>query len=330
MAYEAPPARTGLNDTYPNPSNAVFKAAIGDLWDFVTGLLGLSGNPEGAFDALKLIDSNGIWNLRPTFAVATNALTVTIKGNDNADLSTQNPGYVHQRATALNDSVINRRKVSANFATTISSGSTAGHSSTHEGLIYWYYIENGSGGIELAWTSTYRGMMGRFSTTAEGGAGGADSATTMYSTTARTDVPGRLAFITRDTQTVAGTWTAIPTEVIYPPFNAELHIGQSPNSFQTLTDAANIVWNTNKGRKAVVTLAGDRILDNPIGLVDGERYMLVFIQDGTGTRDITWGSAYHFPGGIDPVMTQTPAAVDVLEGIARNGVLYCSFGADMK
>ena len=51
------------------------------------------------------------------------------------------------------------------------------------------------------------------STTAEGGAGAADSATVMYSTTARTNVPFRLVGYLLNTQTTAGTWASAGTKL---------------------------------------------------------------------------------------------------------------------
>lgn len=55
MAYSAPPARTAISDTYPNPSNAVARVGFGQLWDYVTGLLGATGNPAAAQTALGLV-----------------------------------------------------------------------------------------------------------------------------------------------------------------------------------------------------------------------------------------------------------------------------------
>jgi hypothetical protein len=52
MTYAAPPAKTEISDTYPNPSNAVARVGFGSLWDYVTGLLGLTGNPAEALSAL--------------------------------------------------------------------------------------------------------------------------------------------------------------------------------------------------------------------------------------------------------------------------------------
>lgn len=54
MAYTAPPAKTEISDTYPNPSNAVARAGFGTLWEYVTNLLGSTGNPAQAQIALEL------------------------------------------------------------------------------------------------------------------------------------------------------------------------------------------------------------------------------------------------------------------------------------
>lgn len=49
-----PPARTELADTYPNPSNAVFRTGIGKLWDYVTERLGATGSAADARTALGI------------------------------------------------------------------------------------------------------------------------------------------------------------------------------------------------------------------------------------------------------------------------------------
>lgn len=51
----APPLKTEISDAYPNPSNAVARAGFGKLWDYVTGLLGLTGNAADARTALGLL-----------------------------------------------------------------------------------------------------------------------------------------------------------------------------------------------------------------------------------------------------------------------------------
>jgi len=54
----APPLRTDLANTYPNPSNGVFRIGIGALWDYLTGLLGATGNPKEALLALGVQNKN--------------------------------------------------------------------------------------------------------------------------------------------------------------------------------------------------------------------------------------------------------------------------------
>jgi hypothetical protein len=58
MTYAPPPARTEISDTYPNPSNAVARVGFGSLWDYVTGLLGSTGNPAEAITALTAAGLN--------------------------------------------------------------------------------------------------------------------------------------------------------------------------------------------------------------------------------------------------------------------------------
>jgi hypothetical protein len=81
---------------------------------------------------------------------------------------------------------------------------------------------------------------------------------------------------------------------------------------QTLTDQANIDWDLSLGGAAQVTLGGNRTLNAPTNMVDGARYRLKVIQDGTGTRLITWNAAYRFPGGVDPCLTAAINCIDII------------------
>lgn len=96
----------------------------------------------------------------------------------------------------------------------ISSGSTLGTTSGVPSDIAVLAINN-AGTIELAAVNLASAMnlseTGVISTTAEGGAGGADSATVIYSTTARTNVAYRVIGVLRSTQATAGTWATAPS-----------------------------------------------------------------------------------------------------------------------
>jgi len=63
MAYSTPPARTALADTYPNPSNAVFRGGVGGLFDYTTGLLGPTGQPADALNAMSIapVQNANLW-----------------------------------------------------------------------------------------------------------------------------------------------------------------------------------------------------------------------------------------------------------------------------
>ncbi len=97
----------------------------------------------------------------------------------------------------------------------------------------------------------------------------------------------------------------------------------------TLTDGANISWDLNVNQITKVTLAGNRILDNPTNLVDGSIYVLTVKQDATGSRTLAFGTAYKFAGGIAPTITTTANATDILtfisDGTNMNGVPHQDF-----
>jgi hypothetical protein len=88
--------------------------------------------------------------------------------------------------------------------------------------------------------------------------------------------------------------------------------GAQGGVYGQLTDDTTIQWNLEQAPSAFVILGGNRTLANPIGMVAGSfiPYRLTVIQDGTGSRLLTWGSAYKFPGGVAPTLTTTANRVD--------------------
>lgn len=91
----------------------------------------------------------------------------------------------------------------------------------------------------------------------------------------------------------------------------------------TLTDASTISWDLDTAQSAQVTLGGNRTLANPSNIRNGGNYQLNIIQDATGNRTLTFGTAYRFPNGITPTLSATPNTVDLLSCHARNGILQC-------
>lgn len=97
----------------------------------------------------------------------------------------------------------------------------------------------------------------------------------------------------------------------------------------TLTDGANIAWDLAANQVARVTLGGNRTLSNPTNKVEGNVYVLIVKQDGTGGRTLSFSSDYKFAGGSAPTITTTASKADVLtfvcEGTNLLGVASQSF-----
>ena len=97
----------------------------------------------------------------------------------------------------------------------------------------------------------------------------------------------------------------------------------------TLTDGANIAWDLSANQVARVTLGGNRTLSNPTNKVEGNVYVLIVKQDGTGGRTLSFSSDYKFAGGTAPTITTTASKADVLtfvcEGTNLLGVASQSF-----
>lgn len=82
----------------------------------------------------------------------------------------------------------------------------------------------------------------------------------------------------------------------------------APSTVVTLTDGASIATNAALGNHFRVTLGGNRTLANPTGMVDGQRVIWEIIQDSTGSRAITLGSAFALGTDITAVTLTTTAS----------------------
>lgn len=161
-------------------------------------------------------------NLGLATSVAANALTIALKQADGAT----NPGAgasavkIGMPSSTLTSGAYNQRSATAATSLVISSGSTLGQISTLPARLWIYLIDN-AGALELAVSQTlYPESNKVMTTTAEGGAGAADSASAIYSTTARVGVPFRVVGFLDNTQTTAGTWASAGTKLFINSFGA--------------------------------------------------------------------------------------------------------------
>lgn len=156
---------------------------------------------------------------------AASAVTFAIKTRTGADPSAQDPVFMFFRDVTLATGDYTIVMIVAATSVTLSSGSVIGSSSggtAATAFRVWLALINNAGTAELAVVNALSttSIMSlnedvRISTTAEGGAGAADSAQVWYSTTARTNVPFRvIGYAEWGTGiTTAGTWAASPTKI---------------------------------------------------------------------------------------------------------------------
>jgi hypothetical protein len=120
---------------------------------------------------------------------------------------------------------------------------------------------NNAGTIELAVVNISGGTQldetNLISTTAEGGAGGADSASVVYSTTARTSLAYRVIGYIESTQATAGTWATAPSTIQGvggQALNAMSSLGYG-QTWQSVTRVSGTTYYNTTGKpiEAIVT-----------------------------------------------------------------------------
>jgi hypothetical protein len=97
----------------------------------------------------------------------------------------------------------------------------------------------------------------------------------------------------------------------------------------TLTDGATITWDTSTAPVAKVTLGGNRTLSAPTNSATGQFISLLVIQDGTGSRTLTWNSAYEFASDTAPTLTTTASLGDLFT-FRYNGTKWLETGRNLK
>ncbi len=278
-----------------------------------------AGLSKSKLDATTTSSPNEISNLTVVCSVATNALTIAFKTLGAADPSSTDPITVAFRnTTATSGSYTRVQATAAITPLVISSGSTLGHVSAVEWPIYVYACYDGTNIVPLASTSP-RDERYVVSSTAEGGAGAADSAATAYTTTAVTSKAIRLVAVLKSTQTTAGTWAVVPTNASLStgvsvlaqapirPSSTTVGVGgvavsASSGAAQTFTsssyaDVSNLsVTITTSGRPVVLMVIDDGNLTNfsYMRFADGgatvNTVSFAFVRDSTQLTETYFGA----------------------------------------
>ena len=95
---------------------------------------------------------------------------------------------------------------------------------------------------------------------------------------------------------------------------------------QTLTFSTTQAWDMSAGPYALLTLTANTTFSAPTNLTAGAGYVLALTQDGTGSRTITWNSAFKWSGGTAPTLSTAASAKDLITFTSPDGTnLYGVF-----
>lgn len=162
--------------------------------------------------------AGGAENYALSASVAANALTMTLSGAAAALSATNKAAFTFRSATA-GTGTPGTVDATADLSLIISSGSTLGATSGTPFRLWWAVV-NDAGTLRLAVqncsTATAIYAIGDdvlISSTAEGGAGAADSAGVWYTGAAVTNKAARILGYTEHSLTTAGTWDEVPDKI---------------------------------------------------------------------------------------------------------------------
>jgi len=99
-------------------------------------------------------------------------------------------------------------------------------------------------------------------------------------------------------------------------------IGAASGQVTTLTDGATITPDFSSNNNFTVTLGGNRTLANATSATPGQSGVIFIVQDGTGSRTLSFGLAYKFPANSAPTLSTTANAVDAIAYTVRSANSY--------
>ena len=112
-----------------------------------------------------------------------------------------------------------------------------------------------------------------------------------------------MSYIGQDPNTKALTASDIADDLIT---SAKLNYSES-----TLTDQATVTWDASTQDVCKLTLGGNRTMAAPTNNTTGQFISILVIQDGTGSRTLTWNAVFEFASDTAPTLTTTASLGDV-------------------
>jgi hypothetical protein len=97
----------------------------------------------------------------------------------------------------------------------------------------------------------------------------------------------------------------------------------------TLTFDATQDWDVRASPVAKVTLTANVTFDAPTNPTTGQYISIVCIQDGTGSRTISWNAIFEFTGDVTPTATTTASKGDMFT-FRYNGSKWLEVGRNLN
>ena len=82
--------------------------------------------------------------------------------------------------------------------------------------------------------------------------------------------------------------------------------------------AANVALDFANAQMFSITLGTNSNLNRPSNLTAGQSGTIFVVQDGTGSRTLSYSSVFDFVGGTAPTLTTTASAVDRIDYVVRS------------
>lgn len=98
----------------------------------------------------------------------------------------------------------------------------------------------------------------------------------------------------------------------------------SYGAWTTDTDGATVTFNMATTNKHRVTLAGNRTLAVS-NVKTGQCFLIRLLQDGTGSRTVTWFATISWPNASVPTLTTTASKADVFLFVCTGAGTYDGF-----
>ena len=234
---------------YASASNTLSALPIGSTGQVLT----VSGGIPAWAAAPTANTSSLQQNLGLSTSVGSNALTINLKQADGSTDPSSGTSAVTIafRGSTSSSGNYNLRTVTSSLSITVPSGASLGQTSAVNQYVWVYALDN-AGTVELAVSGVklFDDYSVQSSTTI---GAGSTSATTLYSTTGRSNVPIRLIGRLLSNQTTAGTWATGMSEV-------SLAWGKQPPTIWDWTSFTPTgSWNTNTTYTGYYRRVGDSV-----------------------------------------------------------------------